>query len=125
MTAIAHALQAPILPPKAIEFWCDEYFEDRVEVCTDNACFVVEHSTDVEKEPVCRDCWSYDTDSHYTEVTGYAFLANTSITSVKLLVVEGVETDCIKDKLSASLLNQIQCFIESLAAQHAKDADDE
>lgn len=125
MTAIVQALQAasPLLPPKAIQFFCDDYFEDKVEVYTDFVTFVVEHNTSVDSEPIEADGWSNSSESHYTSVVGCNYIASTKITSVKLLIVEGVETACIKSQLSTEVLNQIQFFIESLAEQHAKDAD--
>lgn len=123
MTAIAHALQAPVV--KGIKFFCEEYFEDRLEIYTDLANLVIEHDTRITKEPIEADCWSNSSESHYTSVIGCNYLASTRITSVKALIVEGVESACIKSQLPTEVLNQIQFFIESLAEQHAKDSDDE
>ena len=123
MTAIAPALQSPLV--KAIKFFCEEYFEDRLEIYTDLANLVVEHDTSIEKEPVYTDHWSYDTESHYTSVVGCNYMASTKILSVKVLIAEGLETACIKDKLTTETLNQIQFYIESLAEQDAKDSDDD
>ena len=123
MTAIAPALQSPLV--KAIKFFCEEYFEDRLEIYTDLANLVVEHDTSITKEPVYTDHWSYDTESHYTSVVGCNYMASTKILSVKVLIAEGLETACIKDKLTTETLNQIQFYIESLAEQDAKDSDDD
>jgi len=110
---------------KAIKFFCEEYFEDRVEIYTDLANLVVEHDTSITKEPIEADGWSYSSESHYTSVIGCNYLASTKILSVKVLIAEDLETACIKDKLSSEVLNQIQFYIESLAEKDAKDSDDD
>ena len=123
MTAIAPALQSPLV--KAIKFFCEEYFEDRLEIYTDLANLVVEHDTSITKEPIEADCWSGSSESHYTSAVGYNYIASTKILSVKVLIAEGLETACIKDKLCGQTLNQIQFYIESLAEKDAKDSDDD
>ena len=123
MTAIAPALQSPL--PKAIKFFCEEYFEDRLEIYTDLANLVVEHDTSITKEPIEADGWSNSSESHYTSVVGCNYLASTTILSVKVLIAEDLETACIKDKLCSQTLNQIQFYIESLAEKDAKDGDDD
>ena len=123
MTAIAPALQSPLV--KAIKFFCEEYFEDRLEIYTDLANLVVEHDTSITKEPIEADCWSGSSESHYTSAVGCNYIASTKILSVKVLIAEGLETACIKDKLCGQTLNQIQFYIESLAEKDAKDGDDD
>lgn len=124
MTAIAPALQSPL--QKAITLYCEDYFEDKVEIFTDLANLVVEHDTSITKEPIDEaDCWSNSSESHYTSVVGCNYIASTKILSVKVLIAEGLETACIKDKLCGQTLNQIQFYIESLAEKDAKDSDDD
>lgn len=128
MTAIMQLPQAtkPILPPKNIRLFCDdEYAEDRIEIYTDNAFFVVEHSTNVEIEGVETDGWSYTSDSHCSRSNGKRYMAYTNIKAVKILIADGVESECIKAQLPSHVLDQIKNTIESLAEQYAKDADDE
>ncbi len=128
MTVIAPIAQAvkPVLPPKTVRLFCDdEYAEDRIEIYTDNAFFVVEHHTDVEIEDVETDGWSYASDSHCSTSSGKRYMAYTDIKAVKILIADGVESQCIKAQLPSHVLDQIKNTIENLAEQYAKDADDE
>jgi len=116
-----------MLPTKPIRLFCDyDYTEDRIEIYTDNAFFVVEHSTNVEREEGFDDCWDYTREAHYTQSNGrYIYEASTTINSIKLLIADGVESQCIKAQLPSHVLDQIKNTIENLAEQYAKDADDE
>ena len=127
MTSLVVIPQAPkpILPPKQIQLFCDDdYAEDRIEIYTDNAFFVVEHHTDVEKEPIELDGFSYER-GHYTSSNGNKYYATTDIKSVKLLIADGVESQCIKTQLPSHVIDSIKSMIESLAEKYAKDGDDE
>lgn len=107
MTSLVVIPQAPkpILPPKPVRLFCDDdYTEDRIEIYTDNAFFVVEHSTNVEREEGFDDCWSYDTESHYTKGNGcYSYEADTTIKSVKLLIADGIKSECVKAHLPTEI----------------------
>lgn len=120
MTAQAPIKQAPKL------FCDDDYKEDVIELYTDNAFFVVEHSTHVEREEGFDDCWSYGTESHYTKGNGcYSYEADTTIKSVKLLIADGIKSECVKAHLPNEFLKQIELFIANMAEQYAKDGDDD
>lgn len=127
MTSLVVIPQAPkpILPPKQIQLFCDDdYTEDRIEIYTDNAFFVVEHHTNVEKEPIEDDCFSYDR-GHYTSSNRHKYSAYTNINAIRLLIADGVESQCIKTQLPSHVIDSIKSMIESLAEQYAKDGDDE
>ena len=127
MTSLVVIPQAPkpILPPKQIQLFCDDdYTEDRIEIYTDNAFFVVEHCTNVEKEPIEDDCFSYDR-GHYTSSNRHKYSAYTTINSVKILIVEGMTSECVMSKLPEIFISKMKALIESLAEQYAKDGDDE
>lgn len=127
MTSLVVIPQAPkpILPPKQIQLFCDDdYTEDRIEIYTDNAFFVVEHHTNVEKEPIEDDCFSHER-GHYTSSNRHKYSAYTTINSVKILIVEGMTSECVMSKLPEIFISKMKALIESLAEQYAKDGDDE
>lgn len=127
MTSLAVIPQAPkhILPPKQIQLFCDdEYTEDRIEIYTDNSFFIVEHCTTVEKEPIENDCFSYER-GHYTSSNGHAYSANTTINSVKILIANGIKSECVMSQLPEVFISKMKTLIEGLAEQYAKDGDDD
>lgn len=127
MTSLVVIPQAPkpILPPKQIQLFCDDdYTEDRIEIYTDNAFFVVEHHTNVEKEPIEDDCFSHER-GHYTSSNRHKYSAYTNINAIRLLIADGVESQCIKTQLPSHVIDSIKSMIESLAEKYAKDGDDE
>lgn len=129
MTSLVVIPQAPkpILPPKPVRLFCDDdYTEDRIEIYTDNAFFVVEHCTNVEREEGFDDFWDYARDRHYTKSNGsYSYEAHTTINSVKILIAEGMTSECVMSLLPEVLLSKMKSLIEGLAEQYAKDGDDE
>ncbi len=126
MTVIVQITQAtkPILPPKNINLFCDDYLEDRIEIYTDNSFFVVEHCTTVEKELIEFDGFSHDY-GHYTSSNGHKYSAYTAINSIKILISDGMTSECVMSQLPEDFISKIKTLIESLAEKYAKDADDE
>lgn len=97
------------------QFIVDEYQDDAIMVFAQLATFHVTHSTFVEVEDAYQDCWSHDTESHYTKTTGVNYYATTDIKSIELMLDDDV---AVRVVLFGETLAGIKQAIEEAAARN-------